>query len=182
MFIFASTVACFITLSGFWKREGTYREQADVTFRRELVISLAGYKQSSRISFSSFSHLNHLLSDQLRVPLIRVRHDGMLEDATVSCIVSWPDWISEITKLTLLFYWKQLMGLFSRLVAHMGVLTYVGWLFLTGYLFRVRNCVSLMNNPRADLSCHWRSYQYIMGRTFCVWHLHFIRRVIPRSQ
>jgi transmembrane protein 231 len=60
---------------GFWLREGTYREQADVTFRREIVISLSGSKQSSRIFFSSFSNFNHLLSDQLRVPLIRSRED-----------------------------------------------------------------------------------------------------------
>jgi transmembrane protein 231 len=65
----------FIVCQGFWLREGTYREQADVTFRREIVISLSGSKQSSRIFFSSFSNFNHLLSDQLRVPLIRVRKD-----------------------------------------------------------------------------------------------------------
>ncbi|XP_062508277.1 transmembrane protein 231-like [Corticium candelabrum] len=76
VFVTTIVVPFFVAYSsrGFWMREGTYREQADVTFRREVVLTLSGY-QRTRIFFSSFSSFNHLLSDQLRVPLIRSREE-----------------------------------------------------------------------------------------------------------
>ena len=63
----------FIFLSpGFWLKESTYREQAEVHFKHQFVLLLQGSSPNSMLGYSTFQNLNMLMGDKLRLPIVKV--------------------------------------------------------------------------------------------------------------
>ncbi|XP_054862935.1 transmembrane protein 231 isoform X2 [Amphiprion ocellaris] len=69
---------------GFWVKRSTYEEQPVVKFQYETLLVAATSVQGDFVAWSSFSHLNNMLGNNLRIPAVSVievdqNHDGKLD-------------------------------------------------------------------------------------------------------
>eukprot|EP00112_Aurelia_sp_Birch-Aquarium-sp1_P020268 Seg5184.1 transcript_id=Seg5184.1/GoldUCD/mRNA.D3Y31 product="Transmembrane protein 231" protein_id=Seg5184.1/GoldUCD/D3Y31 len=56
---------------GFWLKESTYREQAEVNFKHQFILLLQGTDVNTLITYSTYQNYNNLMADHVRVPFIQ---------------------------------------------------------------------------------------------------------------
>jgi len=77
LYIVASLLLTFIPpllvayrSQGFWKTTNTYMEQPDITFKKQAILVLDTAVPGQFLAWSTYSNLNNLLQNNLRVPVV----------------------------------------------------------------------------------------------------------------
>ncbi|CAL1536530.1 unnamed protein product [Lymnaea stagnalis] len=65
---------------GFWLREGTYREQPNIAFKKEFILQLDLQNGGNPVVYSTFQLYNQLLQSQLRIPIVKAREEDLNGD------------------------------------------------------------------------------------------------------
>ena len=61
-----------VFFSGFWLKESTYREQAEVNFKHQFILLLQGTDVNTLITYSTYQNYNNLVADHVRIPFVQV--------------------------------------------------------------------------------------------------------------
>uniref|UniRef100_A0A3Q1FRF9 Transmembrane protein 231 n=1 Tax=Acanthochromis polyacanthus TaxID=80966 RepID=A0A3Q1FRF9_9TELE len=72
---------------GFWVKRSTYEEQPVVKFQYETLLMAATSVQGDFVAWSSFSHLNNMLGNNLRIPAVSVREVDQNQDGKLDLLI-----------------------------------------------------------------------------------------------
>ncbi|XP_013778016.1 transmembrane protein 231-like isoform X2 [Limulus polyphemus] len=65
---------------GFWKKTEVYQEQPDVHFKHQLIIILENKSHGETLVWSTFSQLNNVVQNNLRIPVIKTKEEDVNKD------------------------------------------------------------------------------------------------------
>ena len=63
----------FFKHSGFWRRVDVYREQPDVHFKHDILVSMDTQDPDGFVGWSTYNNFNQIIGDRARVPLVKVK-------------------------------------------------------------------------------------------------------------
>uniref|UniRef100_A0A3P8SDY5 Transmembrane protein 231 n=1 Tax=Amphiprion percula TaxID=161767 RepID=A0A3P8SDY5_AMPPE len=72
---------------GFWVKRSTYEEQPVVKFQYETLLVAATSVQGDFVAWSSFSHLNNMLGNNLRIPAVSVIEVDQNQDGKLDLLI-----------------------------------------------------------------------------------------------
>ncbi|XP_061833709.1 transmembrane protein 231 [Nerophis lumbriciformis] len=71
---------------GFWIKRSTYEEQPVVRFQYETLLVAATSMSGDYVAWSTASHLNNMLGNSLRIPLVSVREEDQNQDGKMDLL------------------------------------------------------------------------------------------------
>nr|XP_057932363.1 transmembrane protein 231 [Doryrhamphus excisus] len=72
---------------GFWIKRSTYEEQPVVRFQYETLLVASTSTSGDYVAWSTAPHLNNMLGDNLRIPLVSVREEDHNQDGKLDLLV-----------------------------------------------------------------------------------------------
>ncbi|KAH9490974.1 hypothetical protein Btru_032367 [Bulinus truncatus] len=114
---------------GFWLREGTYREQPNVAFKKEFILQIDLRNSIGPAVYSTFQQYNQLMQSWLRIPVVKAREDDTNGDGKYDMLdldLEIPmDVADEVVGVKLLLFFHYKLRKFSQF--HMESLGYIDY-------------------------------------------------------